>query len=165
MNTSRAVSKLSEPIGTEKISSGTFGYFRGRNRHRLYSLVVREFQKSGLSQANLARRMGKGTDVICRWLAAPSNWEADTLSDLLFAISGAAPVYTVEHPLAQDHPIQDAPKEPSPNAKVRSGALGAAAIEDLLQPDFRGAAELAGSEKPNSNSALYVLRKELEMVE
>ena len=58
-----------------------------------------EFVKSRLSQADLARRLGRGTDVVCRLLGGPGNWTLDTISDLLFAISGAAPVFGVEHPL------------------------------------------------------------------
>jgi hypothetical protein len=48
-----------------------------------------EFLKPGISQAELARRMGKGNDQICRWLGEPGNWTLDSVSDLLFAISGA----------------------------------------------------------------------------
>jgi hypothetical protein len=91
---------LSEPAGAERVSEGTLAYFRARNRRRLYQLVVDEFERSGLSQADLARRLGKGTDLVCRWLGSPGNWTADTVSDLLFATSSAEPTYSLRYPLA-----------------------------------------------------------------
>lgn len=90
---------LSKPTDSEPVPIGTFGYLRSRNKHRLYSLVIREFKKSGLSQADLARRLGKKPDVVCRWLATPGNWQIDTVSDLLFAISGAVPRHELDFPL------------------------------------------------------------------
>ena len=96
---------LSKPVGVEPVPKGVFGYFRGRNKHRLYNLVIREFKKSGLSQADLARRLGKTPDVVCRWLAGPTNWTIDTVSDLLFAISGAEAKYEISYPL--DLPAQN----------------------------------------------------------
>jgi hypothetical protein len=101
MNTSRRTTSLSKPHGAEKIPVGTLGYVRSRNKHNAYALVIEEFQRSGLSQADLARRLGKGTDVVCRWLGAPGNWTLDTLSDLMFAISGAMPVYGRNYPLEE----------------------------------------------------------------
>src|SRR6266700_800185 len=92
-------SGLSEPTGSNKISLGTLGYIRARIRQRAYNLVIRELKKSGITQADLARRLGKGQDAISRLLRRPRNWELDTLGDLLFAISGAVPAITVEHPL------------------------------------------------------------------
>jgi len=91
---------LSEPKGADRVSEGTLGYFRSRNKHRAYSLVIQEFKRSGLTQADLARRLGKGTDIVCRWLGSPGNWTLDTMSDLLFAISGAEAGYTTKYPLA-----------------------------------------------------------------
>lgn len=90
-----------KPTGAERIPKGTLGYFRAGNRHRLYSLFIKEFKVSGLTQADLARRLGKKPDVVCRLLAAPGNLQADTLSDLLFAISGAQPTYALSYPLEQ----------------------------------------------------------------
>ena len=92
---------LSKPTGAERIPKGTFGYLRTRNKHRLYSLIIGEFNKSGLTQADLARRLGKGSDIVCRLLATPGNIQADTLSDLLFAISGAEATYQLHYPLEQ----------------------------------------------------------------
>lgn len=100
MNTSPTTS-LSKPTGAEPIPKGTFGYLRSRNRHRLSTVIIREFKKSGLTQADLARRAGKPPETICRWLATPGNMRADSVSDLLFAISGAVPTYGLDYPLEQ----------------------------------------------------------------
>jgi hypothetical protein len=71
---------------------------QARNRFRVHELVLEEFQRSGVSQADLARRLGKKPEVVCRWLGAPGNWTLDTISDLLFAISGAEAGYTITYP-------------------------------------------------------------------
>jgi len=101
MTTSPSVTGLSSPVGREQVPVGTFGYFQARNKRNAYNLVIEEFLASGLSQADLAGRLGKGTDVVCRLLAAPGNWTLNTISDFLFAISGAAPVFDVEYPLSR----------------------------------------------------------------
>lgn len=92
---------LSKPTGAEPVPKGTFGYLRARNRHRIATLIIKEFKESGLSQVDLARRARKSPATICRWLATPGNMRADSLSDLLFAISGAVPTYGVDYPLEQ----------------------------------------------------------------
>ena len=48
----------SEPSGSDRIQIGDFGYLRARNKHRLYTVVIDEFKRCGLSQADLARRLG-----------------------------------------------------------------------------------------------------------
>jgi transcriptional regulator with XRE-family HTH domain len=73
----------------------------------MYDLVIKEFRKSGLTQADLARRLGLGTDRVCRLLGGPGNWTLDTASDLLFAISGAEPLYGLAYPL--DRPASNRP--------------------------------------------------------
>jgi len=92
---------LSEPIGSEKISIGTLGYVRTRNRQRLYDLVIGEFKKSGLRNIDLANRLGKAPEVVHRLLSRPQNWEGDTLSDLLFAICGGVLKVSTDRPLAR----------------------------------------------------------------
>jgi transcriptional regulator with XRE-family HTH domain len=89
---------LSEPTGSTKISAGTLGYIRGRHRQRQFDLVIREFKQSGISQRELADRLGKAPEVVSRLLARPQNWESDTFSDLLFAVSGAVAAYRADHP-------------------------------------------------------------------
>jgi len=120
MSTSRTT-VLFDPTSTEKISAGTFAYIAARNRQSLYNLLVREFKKSGLTQADLARRLGKTTDVVCRWLSRPRNMETDTASALLFAISGAALRFQPHYPsAAQSRDVSHTmiePKRPSSVAK------------------------------------------------
>ncbi|MGH7046927.1 MAG: hypothetical protein ACREE2_11145 [Stellaceae bacterium] len=94
-------SSLSKPSGAEPIPLWELAYFQARNRSRVHDLVLDQFQKSGINQADLARRMNKRPEVISRLLGAPGNWGLDTISDLLFAISGAEPVWEVDYPLDQ----------------------------------------------------------------
>src|SRR4051812_38952114 len=91
---------LSEPENDDKISVGTLAYISTRIQARAYSLVISELKSSGITQAQLARRLGKGQDVISKLLSRPRNWELKTVSDLLFAISGAVLKFSIERPLA-----------------------------------------------------------------
>jgi hypothetical protein len=95
------ITGLCEPMGADKISVGTLGYIRARNRQRQYDLVIKELKQSGITQADLARRLGKAPEIVSRLLARPGNWESDTFSDLLFAISGAVALYFSDHPFSR----------------------------------------------------------------
>jgi hypothetical protein len=122
MNTSR-ITGLSNPIAGEKVPLGTLAYFRSRAKRRAYDLVIKEFKKSGITQVELARRLGKGTDRICKVLGGPGNWTLDTVSDLLFAISGAVPVFDVGYPLNKPVRNRSVPEwlvEPDQNSQERS---------------------------------------------
>lgn len=94
-----ATAGLSKPQGDAKIPRGTLAYIRTRVRQRVYDLVVREFKKSGIIQAQLARRLDKAQDVVSRLLSRPSNMELDTLAELMFGMSGAVPAFTATYPL------------------------------------------------------------------
>ncbi len=109
MTTSQSDIALSSPVPGEKIPPGTLGYFQARNKYNAFNLFMDEFTASGISQAELARRLGKGTDVVCRWLSGPGNWTLDTMSDLLFAVSGGAPVYDLDYPLTRPRRNQIGP--------------------------------------------------------
>jgi hypothetical protein len=101
---------LSKPTDANKIANATLKYVNARNRQRAYDLVVKEFKSSGLTQAALAKRLGKGTDVICRLLARPGNWGLDTFSELLFGISGAVPKHALYYPLEKAAPVVRKPQ-------------------------------------------------------
>lgn len=95
MNTSQKKPFLSEVLNGDQISLGTLSYFRERFRDRLYDLVMEEFLKqdaeTGLTRAEVARRIGRRPEQITRWFGAPGNWTLETVSDLLLAISKSEP--------------------------------------------------------------------------
>lgn len=84
-----------------RINAGALAYMRERHRNHVYSLVLDEFERSGINQATLAARLGKAPEIISRWLSGPGNWTLDTESDLLFAISGAEPRCALGFPLSE----------------------------------------------------------------
>jgi len=96
---------LSKPNEGEVIPESTFSYLRTRNRLRAFDLVQAEFDRAGITQAALAVRMDKDPAQLNRLLGAPGNWTFDTFSDLLFAIAGGVPAYSVDFPL--DKPIRN----------------------------------------------------------
>src|SRR5262245_37424941 len=88
---------LTKPEGDNKVSAGTLAYISARIRQRAYDLVIREFKKSGLTQAQLCRRWGKAPEAVSRFLARPANWELNTFTEALFAISGAVPTFSLDY--------------------------------------------------------------------
>lgn len=87
----QAMSAIAEP----RIDAYWVGYFRENLRGEIYSQVVEAFEQSGLTKADLARKLDRRPEQITRWLSAPSNLEADTISDLLLAL-GMRPVVRLE---------------------------------------------------------------------
>ncbi|CUH70076.1 hypothetical protein TL5118_04051 [Thalassovita autumnalis] len=79
---------LSKPANGEKIRLSDLSFVRARNRNKAHSLLLDEFEKSGMSKADLAKMLGKRPEQITRWLGGPANLTLDTLSDLTFAIRG-----------------------------------------------------------------------------
>jgi hypothetical protein len=120
MSTSQTTTGLSKPTTDQKISLGTLGYINARNRQRAYDIVIRELEASGITQATLASRLGKSPEVICRLLSRPQNWESDTFSSLIFAISGGVPKYETTYPFGKSEFVSKTTLE----IKNNSMALG-----------------------------------------
>jgi hypothetical protein len=99
MSMSPTTFALSKPSGRDQVPNGVLEYFRTRNRMRVFTLVQQEFEKQNITQSELAARLGKGTDRVCHLLSAPGNWTLDTVSDLLFAMSGGEVDYQTCYPL------------------------------------------------------------------
>lgn len=79
---------LSKPKGVEPIPLGIQSFVSENLKNDCYHLVLDAFKKSGLSQAELAKKIGKDKALINRQLSTPSNWTIDTVAKLLFAING-----------------------------------------------------------------------------
>jgi hypothetical protein len=90
---------LSKPSDDNRVPVETYAYFRARAKRFAYELAIREFKKSNITKATLARRLGKGADRVSKMLAGPGNWTIDTLADLLFATAGGFPTFGVTYPL------------------------------------------------------------------
>jgi hypothetical protein len=90
---------LSEPSDSDKISASVLAYFQERNRNRIHEIVLTEFIKSGITQTSLASRLGQKPARVSKLLGAPGNWTLDTVSDLLFSISGAEASYSISYPI------------------------------------------------------------------
>ena len=91
MTTYLATTALRKPVDGARISKGKLAYLRARYKGNVHNVVLDEFEKSGISKAEIARRLGMRPEQITRLLASPSNMTLDTLSNLLFAIAGKEP--------------------------------------------------------------------------
>lgn len=137
MSTSRTTPFLSEILNDEPIPLGKLAYFRERYRDRLYELVVEEFLKqeaSGVTRAEVARRIGRRPEQITRWLGAPGNWTLETVSDLLLAIAKAEPevgLLPLENRRARNYIGQDLAPLPMP-PEYRPDVRSAKDANDIL---------------------------------
>jgi hypothetical protein len=65
-------------------------YYRQRQKNNVFTALVEFFaeeaQRRGVTKKHLAETLSKNPSQITRWLSAPSNFELDTLSDLLLAL-------------------------------------------------------------------------------
>jgi len=72
------------------VTNRDIAYYRQRQKNRVYSALASFFAEEAehgrISKRELAERLGKDPAQITRWLTAPSNFELDTISDLLLAM-------------------------------------------------------------------------------
>ena len=80
---------LSKPEGNSPIPLGIQSFVSEKLKNDCYDLVMRAFKDSGLTQVELAARLGKDKTLLSRQLSTPSNWTIDTVGRLLFAINGS----------------------------------------------------------------------------
>lgn len=79
---------ISSEIESGPFSVATQAYLGRRAQNKYYDYVMTRFRQSGMTQADLARRIGKGTDRVNRLLANPGNWTVETAAVLLAGICG-----------------------------------------------------------------------------
>ena len=70
-----------------RVSDATFAYLGQRAKNVCYDFVMKKFLSSGLTKAELARRLGSRPDRVSHILASPANWTIRTMAELLAAIS------------------------------------------------------------------------------
>ena len=74
----------------EQLRQFDISYFQQRQRNRVFEQVIRHFAEKAesehITKKHLAQKLGKDPSQITRWLAAPTNWTLDTISDLLLAM-------------------------------------------------------------------------------
>jgi transcriptional regulator with XRE-family HTH domain len=83
--TSEQTSLLSE-LRQKPIPAATLIELEARLQHRIHSLVLDAFNKSGLSQTELAERLGWDNARVSRCLGTSSNFTIKTISALLAAL-------------------------------------------------------------------------------
>jgi len=74
-------------VKTGRISDATFAYLGQRAKNVCYDYVMKKFLASGLTKAELARRLGSRPDRVSHILASPANWTIRTMAELLAAIA------------------------------------------------------------------------------
>ena len=82
---------LSEIERGERIPAGKLAYLAERARNSFYDFILGKFEEAerkGLTQADLAKRIGKTPPQINRMLGAPGNWTIETICALLVGICG-----------------------------------------------------------------------------
>jgi len=132
------------PVTGRPIGPGELAYFRERLKGRVFSLIARslrnqQLQNPNITQAEVARRLGRRPEQITRWLSGPSNMTLDTISDLVLAISGGEPGLGVS-PLTTNAPA-DASRErvePSFQNSVTGDLNSERAMEEIAAVPLGG---------------------------
>jgi transcriptional regulator with XRE-family HTH domain len=103
--TSQKDALLSELNGDGPLSPGTRAFLGERARNAVFNFVhekLREAKAEGLTQAELAHRIGKDAGRLSNTLSSPGNWEIDTVALLLFGICRSELVPTDRPLLGRD---------------------------------------------------------------
>ena len=95
--------ELAEPDGNGKCSEVSLHYMASHSRHLAHEFLLNAFLSSGLSKADLARRLSWDPSRLGRVLNVPANVTVETLGEILYAIDGSAPVYSSCKPLQECH--------------------------------------------------------------
>jgi len=82
--------QLDQALSELEIDKFWLGYFQEGFREDAHQQLLEHYEMlkkdSGLTRADLARKIGRRPEQVTRWLAAPTNLETDTISDLGLAM-------------------------------------------------------------------------------
>jgi hypothetical protein len=94
-------------------------YYRQRQKNRVFSALVaffaEEAERGRVTKKKLAELLGKDPAQITRWLSSPSNFELDTISDILLAMGAE-----MDHQIVR---FSERPKQNYAHALMREYAL------------------------------------------
>jgi transcriptional regulator with XRE-family HTH domain len=99
MLTYQITSSPAEPTGDDPIDPFTLHYMAGVTRNRIHQLILEAFIESGLTKAQLAKRLGMDKSRLSKLLNTSSNVTAETLGQVLFAIDGGCLKASRDYPL------------------------------------------------------------------
>jgi hypothetical protein len=102
MATSQTDTILFDPDGNSPIDASSRMYFGGLARHFGHELLLEAFERSGLSKADLAVRLGYDPSRLGRILNTPANLTLETFGEVLFAIDGSCAHFSQRWPLGDE---------------------------------------------------------------
>jgi hypothetical protein len=78
--------QLDQALSEPEINKFWLGYFQEGFRAEIYAELLEMYEHwkhtKHLSRSDLARKIGRRPEQVTRWLSAPANLEADTISDM-----------------------------------------------------------------------------------
>ena len=81
-----SLTQVMSAIEETPIGKYWIGFFRENFRAEINDQLVEALESSGLTKADIARKLGKRPEQVTRWLSAPCNLETDTMSDLALSL-------------------------------------------------------------------------------
>lgn len=82
--------QLDQVLSEQEIKKFWLGYFQERFREEIHQQLLEHYNhiraSTNLSRTDLARKIGRRPEQVTRWLSAPTNLEADTISDMALAM-------------------------------------------------------------------------------
>ena len=132
------LSQLKNALAEKIIPAFWLGYFRENFRSEVNDQLVELFHATGLSKADLARKLGRRPEQVTRWLAAPSNLGLDTVSDLALAL-GCVPKLNLEK-VGCDKPSQK--RHPFSASLDTAGSTSNVSTSEVTTPMASGTAVL-----------------------
>jgi hypothetical protein len=78
--------QLDQALSEPEIKKFWLGYFQEGFREEIHQQLLEIFEalraSSAFTRSDLARKIGRRPEQVTRWLSAPTNLEADTISDM-----------------------------------------------------------------------------------